>query len=643
MEFASPFPQVDIPDVSVFDLLFADIDGSDLDRIALIDEPGAPTTTYRQLIDRINAIAGALAARGIGVGNVVGLLAPNSSLFAAAFHGALRAGATVTTINALFTVNDIVKQLTDANATMLITVSGSLPHAQEATRIVGIAPANLIVLDGDGENSTGHPNADDLLTHGAQPPQVDFDPSTHLAVLPYSSGTTGNPKGVMLTHRNLVANVTQIQPLLAMGSDDKILAALPFFHIYGMTVLLNAALHARSTLVVMPRFDLGGFLSAIEKHRVTYSFIAPPIAVALAKHPLVDQFDLSSVRTIVSGAAPLDAELGSAVENRIGARMIQGYGMSELSPVSHFMPSDRGRHWFGEIAPLSSCGWPVANTINKIVDPETGNEVPVPRKGLSEPGELLVKGPNVMAGYLGNEQATTATIDEDGFLHTGDLAQVDHAGRVFIVDRLKELIKYKGYQVPPAELEALLLTHPAVSDTAVIGVTDDDGEEIPKAFVVRQPGIELTAKEVIDFVARRVAPYKKVRRVEFIDTIPKSAAGKILRKDLRSPRHLTPHLPAAGHTTRRTPPQSSNVNLSVCLRYEYAACSADNIRTRRPWRTPAHPGHGHRTVLSPGHQRHRCRATSQRSLSVQTDPIPTLSEQNRRGGRVPPRHPGERQ
>ncbi|MFE2066382.1 4-coumarate--CoA ligase family protein [Streptomyces sp. NPDC059467] len=535
--FASPFPDVDIPEASVFDFLFTgvdQVDQADLDQVALIDAAGGTQTTYRQLIERVNAMAGALAVRGIGVGDVVGLLAPNSSLFAVAFHGILRSGATATTINALFTAQDIAKQLTDANATMLITVSALLPQAQEAAWTVGITPENLIVLDGDGAAATGRPNVDDLLGPGTPAPQVDFDPATHLAVLPYSSGTTGNPKGVMLTHRNLVANMAQIRPLLAMRSDDKILAVLPFFHIYGMTMLLNAALQARATLVVMPRFDLADFLSTVQNHRITYGFIAPPVAVALAKHPVVDQFDMSSLRVILSGAAPLDAALGTAMAERLTVQVLQGYGMSELSPVSHCMPADGGQEHFGEAAPLSSCGWPVANTTNKIVDPATGKEVAYPAQGLSDPGELWVKGPNVMTGYLGNQEATTATIDSDGFLHTGDLAQVDHAGRVFIVDRLKELIKYKGYQVPPAELEALLLTHPAITDTAVIGVTDDDGEEIPKAFVVRRPGTDLTADEVIEFVARQVAPYKKVRRVEFIDAIPKTASGKILRKDLRS-------------------------------------------------------------------------------------------------------------
>ncbi|MFG2953606.1 4-coumarate--CoA ligase family protein [Streptomyces sp. NPDC048291] len=533
--FASPFPDVDIPEASVFDFLFADVDQDVLDHVALIDTVGGAQTTYGELIERVNASAGWLAARGIGAGDVVGLLAPNSSLFAVAFHGILRAGATATTINALFTAQDIAKQLTDATATMLITVSALLPQAREAARTVGITPENLVVLDGDGASATGHPNLDDLLAPGAPAPQVDFDPATHLAVLPYSSGTTGNPKGVMLTHRNLVANMAQIRLLFAMRSDDNVLAVLPFFHIYGMTVLLNAALQARATLVVMPRFDLTAFLDTIQEHRATYGYIAPPVAVALAKHPLVDEYDTSSLRVLLSGAAPLDAELGAAVAERLDVRVLQGFGMSELSPVSHAMPVDGGQEHFGEVAPLSSCGWPVANTVNKIVDPADGNEVAYPAEGLSEPGELWVKGPNVMVGYLGNEEATSATIDTDGFLHTGDLARVDHAGRVFIVDRLKELIKYKGYQVPPAELEALLLTHPAIIDAAVVGVTDVDGEEIPKAFVVRRSDADLTGDEVIDFVARQVAPHKKVRRVEFIDVIPKSASGKILRKDLRSP------------------------------------------------------------------------------------------------------------
>jgi acyl-CoA synthetase (AMP-forming)/AMP-acid ligase II len=392
----------------------------------------------------------------------------------------------------------------------------------------------VIVLDDDRESAPSRPNFADFLEQATTAPQIAFDPATHPAALPYSSGTTGNPKGVILTHRNLAANMAQIRPLLAIRRDDKIIAVLPFFHIYGMTVLLNAALHARATLVVMPKFDLAGFLDAIQQHRITYGFIAPPIALALAKHALVDQYDLSSLHTMLSGAAPLDSELGAAVERRLDVRMIQGYGMSELSPVSHLMPADRGLAHFGELAQLSSCGWPIPNTINRIVDPISGADILPPAQGLSEPGELWVKGPNVMLGYLANEEATAETIDPDGYLHTGDLARVDSTGQVFIVERLKELIKYKGYQVPPAELEALLLTHPAIADAAVIGVPDEEGEEVPMAFVVRRSDTALTANDVMTFVASKVSPYKKVRRVAFVETIPKSASGKILRKDLRT-------------------------------------------------------------------------------------------------------------
>ncbi|CKH56615.1 4-coumarate--CoA ligase family protein [Mycolicibacterium smegmatis] len=523
MSFASPFPDVTIPPVSVHDFLFAGLDDADAGRVALVDSRTGAETTYGELIGRIEEFAGALAARGIGVGDVVALLSPNSSAFAVAFHGILRAGATATTVNALFTARDIAKQLTDSKAKLLLTVNALAPQAREAAAAVGLTDDAVVLLDGEG------------LPTGHAAPQVTFDPATHLAVLPYSSGTTANPKGVMLTHRNLVANVAQIRPLQGMRRDDRLLAVLPFFHIYGMTVLLNAALHARAQLVVMPSFDLAEFLGNIAERRCTYAYIAPPVAVALAKHPMVDSYDLSALEGIMSGAASLDAELGLAVARRLDCRVVQGYGMSELSPVSHVTPKDGGLSTVGTVAPLDSCGWTVPNSESKIVDPETGAEIEVPAEGLSETGELWFKGPNVMAGYLNNERATRETIDDDGFLHTGDLARVDATGCVYIVDRLKELIKYKGYQVPPAELEALLLTHPGIADAAVIGVQDpESGEEVPKAFVVRQPGIDLGADEVMAFVAGQVAPYKKVRQVEFIEAVPKSAAGKILRKELRT-------------------------------------------------------------------------------------------------------------
>ena len=260
---------------------------------------------------------------------------------------------------------------------------------------------------------------------------------------------------------------------------------------------------------------------------MTSVFIAPPIAIALAKHPLVDNYDLSSLRTVFSGAAPLDGALGNTVATRLGCQVRQGYGMTEMSPISHAIPRNR------DDIPLGSVGLTLPNIECWLRDPATGQEIPVPDEGTSLPGELLCRGPNIMVGYLDDESATSEILGADGFLHTGDIATVSAEGYVTIVDRLKELIKYKGYQVAPAELESLLLSHPLIADAAVVGSHDDDGEEIPKAFVVIRSGAELSAQDVIEFVAERVAPHKKVRQVAFIESIPRSGSGKILRKELR--------------------------------------------------------------------------------------------------------------
>jgi acyl-CoA synthetase (AMP-forming)/AMP-acid ligase II len=523
--FQSLLPDVEIPELSVYDYLFGSLTDEDLGRIALIDPATGAETTYGALRAQVDAFAGALAARGVDADTVIGLLCPNVPAFATVFHGALRLGAIVTTINSLYTPGEIEKQLTDAGATWLITVSPLLPQAEAAAAAVGIPAERLIVLDG----AEGHPNLRGLLTEQATPPEVHFDPATHVAVLPYSSGTTGIPKGVMLSHRNLVANVAQCVPNMNLDADDRVLAVLPFFHIYGMTVLLNLALRKRASLVTMPRFDLVDFLTNIQKFSCTYLYIAPPIAVALAKHPVVDQFDISSVHTVFSGAAPLDGETAEIAGRRINARMLQGYGMSELSPVSHAM------HFSRDDVPVSSVGATLPNEVCKIVDTETGEEITAfEADGKTRPGELWIKGPNVMLGYLNRPDATAETIDEDGFLHTGDVAVYHEGGYFSIVDRAKELIKYHGYQIAPAELEALLLSHPQIMDAAVIGVLDDDKQEIPKAFIVAAPDSGLAAEDVMAFVAENVAPHKKVRRVEFIEAIPKSTSGKILRKDLRA-------------------------------------------------------------------------------------------------------------
>jgi acyl-CoA synthetase (AMP-forming)/AMP-acid ligase II len=523
--FRSGYPDVEIPNVSIYDYLFGELDEQTLDRVAIVDGPSGAETTYRQLIGQIGLFAGALAARGVGVGDAVAVLCPNVPAFATVFHGILRAGATATTINSLYTADEILSQMQDAAASWLITVSPLLPHAQPAADRLGLPADHLIVLDG----AEGHPSLRDLLSEGHAAPDVTFDPATHLAVLPYSSGTTGRPKGVMLTHRNLIANVAQCAPMLSVDETDRVLAVLPFFHIYGMTVLLNLALRQRASLVTMPKFDLVEFLTNIQTYGCTYLYIAPPIAVALAKHPIVDQFDISTVHTVFSGAAPLDGDTAEAAGRRIHARMMQGYGMSELSPVSHAMPADR------HDIPVSSVGTLLPNQECKLIDTETGEEITeIGEDGVTKPGEIWVKGPNVMLGYLNKPDATAETLDADGFLHTGDIGVYHEGGYFSIVDRVKELIKYKGYQIAPAELEALLLSHPQIMDAAVIGVQDEDKQEIPKAFIVAAPDSGLTEDEVKAFVAEHVAPHKKVRRVEFIDAIPKSTSGKILRKELRA-------------------------------------------------------------------------------------------------------------
>lgn len=520
----STLPTVEIPEASVYEYLFGDLTDRELDDIAVIDGASGAETTYRQLVGQITLLAGALASREVGVGDVVAVLCPNVPAFATVFHGILRAGATATTINSLYTADEIANQITDSNATWFFTVSPLLDGAKAGAAKAGLADDRIIVLDG----ADGHESLRDLLGEGNPAPDVSFDPSTHLAVLPYSSGTTGRPKGVMLTHRNLVANVAQSASTIGLAEDDRVLAVLPFFHIYGMTVLLNYALKCRAGLVTMAKFDLAEFLRIISEHKTTWVFIAPPIAVALAKHPMVDQYDLSSIKVVFSGAAPLDGALAERVAARLDCVVCQGYGMTETSPVTHVIPVDRPE------LERSTIGIALPNTEARVVDVESGAELMAPEGGASEPGELQIRGPQVMTGYLNRPDATSAAITEDSWLHTGDIATVTSDGVYRIVDRLKELIKYKGYQVAPAVLEAVLLGHESIADAAVIGVDDEDGQEVPKAFVVLQDGVALDADAVMAFVAERVAPHEKVRVVEFIDVVPKSGSGKILRKDLRA-------------------------------------------------------------------------------------------------------------
>ncbi|MGW3263731.1 4-coumarate--CoA ligase family protein [Streptomyces sp. NPDC001056] len=491
------------------------------DRPALVDGTDGTTLTYEQ-VDRFHRrLAAAFAEAGVRKGDVLALHSPNTIAFPTAFYAATRAGATVTTAHPLATAEELAKQLRDSAARWLVTVSPLLATARRAAELAG-GVREIFVCD----SAPGHRSLIDMLGTTAPEPETVFDPAEDVAALPYSSGTTGVPKGVMLTHRQIGTNLAQLESVAPTGPGERILAVLPFFHIYGLTALMNAPLRLGGTVVVLPRFDLETFLGAIEKHRITGLYVAPPIVLALAKHPAVTRYDLSSLEYVLCAAAPLDAGLARACARRLGLPPIgQAYGMTELSPGTHVVPLDRLRE-----APAGTVGKLIAGTEMRIVSlDDPGRDL-----GTGEAGEILIRGPQVMKGYLGRPEATAALVDADGWLHTGDVGRVDGDGWLFVVDRVKELIKYKGFQVAPAELEALLLAHPGIADAAVIGTYDEDGNEVPHAFVVRRSeGDEPTETDVLLHVAERVAPYKRVRRVTFTDSVPRAASGKILRRQLR--------------------------------------------------------------------------------------------------------------
>ncbi len=508
----SPHPDVAIPEVSLPALVLAQA-AARAAKPALIDGPSGRTITFGELAGGARLVAGGLAARGFEHGDVFAIYCPNLPEYALAYYGVQLAGGVNTTINPLYTVDELAFQLDDAGASYLLTIP---PFLDKAIQAAGKSGVREVFVLGEAEGATPF---GELLRSGHEPPEVTIDPRADLAALPYSSGTTGLPKGVMLTHHNLVANLCQCLPVLAAGEDDVIITVMPFFHIYGQIVLMAVGLWQGATLVTMPRFDLEQFLRLMQDHRVTRAFIAPPIALALARHPLVDQFDLSALKSIVSGAAPLSAELEEACSKRLGCVISQGYGLTETSPVLTAHPPVEGRIRHG------SAGQLLPNTEAKVVDLMTG--APLDR---NQTGELCFRGPQTMRGYLNRPEETAQMLRAEGWLHTGDIGYIDDDGYVYIVDRVKELIKYKGLQVAPAELEAVLVSHPAIVDAAVIRVADEEAGEVPKAFVVARG--ELSAEEVMDYVAERVAPHKKVRQVEFVDEVPKSLSGKILRRVL---------------------------------------------------------------------------------------------------------------
>ncbi len=406
----SPFAAVEIPqtDVTSFVLERAEELG---DKPALIDGPSGRTITFAGLAEAIRSFSAGLAENGFGPGDAIAIYMPNVPEYAIAFHGAAAAGGRATTANPLYTARELEHQLRDSGACMLLTVPPFLEIAKEAAAAAGVE--DIFVL---GEAEGVRPFSD-LMGDPSAAPSPSIDPE-EVAVLPYSSGTTGLPKGVMLTHRNLVANLVQTRAANLCDESSVVIGVLPFFHIYGQTVIMNLNLVLGATTVTMPRFDLDQFLTLIEKHRVTHAYVVPPIALALAKHPAVEGRDLSSIQMIMSGAAPLGPELTGQLAARISTCTVtQGYGLTETSPVTHMMPLDEAPDKPGSI------GYPVSGTECRLIDPESGEDV-----GEGERGEVWVRGPQVMKGYLNNPEATADTVDADGWLHTGDIG-VCRSGR----------------------------------------------------------------------------------------------------------------------------------------------------------------------------------------------------------------------
>jgi acyl-CoA synthetase (AMP-forming)/AMP-acid ligase II len=518
----STSPRVSIPDVPITEYVLRHAERLG-DKPALIDGPTGRTLTYRQVADGARRAAAGLARLSFRKGDVFAIYCPNLPEYAIVFLGVGMAGGINTTVNPLYTADELANQLNDSGARFLVTVPPFLDKAKEAAAKSRVE--EVFVL---GAAEGARPFTD-LLQAGDRPPAVAIDPAEDLVALPYSSGTTGLPKGVMLTHRNLVANLCQAEGMRnfeAFGERDVVLAVLPFFHIYGMVVIMMLGLAGGGTILVMPRFDMVEFLTLVQKYRVTILPLVPPIVLGMVKHPAVAQFDLSSVRLVFSGAAPLGEEMARALSQKLGCPVVQGYGMTEASPVTHLSPTHD--------APLKpgSAGCIVPNTEVKIVEVGSGSDAELP---VGKEGELWIRGPQIMKGYLNRPEETAGCLDRDGWYHTGDVGYVDGDGYFFIVDRTKELIKYKGLQVAPAELEALLLTHPAVLDAAVVRKADEEAGEVPKAYVVLRPDETSKAtsgETIMGWVAQRVAPHKRIRDLEFVDQIPKSASGKILRRVL---------------------------------------------------------------------------------------------------------------
>lgn len=536
MPVSSPFPDVEIPDVDLWAFMFQRETKDFSDDKVIYRDVANPSRHYT-----FSAVKAAATAFGEGLQNlwdwqrsdVFAVYAPNDVEIPPLMYGVFFAGGTVSPANPAYSPDELAFQLENSGAKALATTKAFLPAALKAAEKAGVAQDRVILL-GEGRDETyrfKHWSNIRKTSGAARYRRRKMRPDLDLAFLVYSSGTTGLPKGVMLSHRNVISDICLITGAVGRwygAEDTKMLGVLPFFHIYGLQGLVQQPLYRGIELVVMPAFDLKVFLQAVQTHKISFIYVAPPVIVRLARDPMVEQYDLSSVKMITSGAAPLTKELVDAVYKRTKIRINQAYGLSETSPMTHTQPWDE---WYDS---AGSVGKLFPNMVAKYAD-EEGREV-----GANEAGELWVAGPNVFKGYWRNEQATDECIvHADGlrFFKTGDVGYQDKEHNFYITDRVKELIKYKGFQVAPAELEGKLMDHPLVNDVAVIGVYDKKNHtEVPRAYVVHKDGkgAEEDAREIVEWTQGKMAKHKWLRGgVRFLEEVPKSASGKILRRVLK--------------------------------------------------------------------------------------------------------------